>query len=53
MFKVKHKHGDNVLQYRIGSLWITYLKKEHDLTVWWSHWLKIFGGDFMVNNRKK
>lgn len=35
-------------QIRLGPLWITRITSKGELTVWWSHWLKVFHGEFMT-----
>ena len=40
------KLGPKIWQLRLGPLWVT--KTGKDVTVWWSHWLKVFSGEVMV-----
>jgi hypothetical protein len=35
-----------IFQIRLGHLYIT--RHGDQLTVWWSHWLKVFHGEFLV-----
>ncbi len=40
-------HG-HFIQVRLGPLWIT-ITDDNQITVWWSHWLRILHGSFWVH----